>query len=160
MPVGEDVTYEMGELFKGFLKEDYKDFVRNKSRATLRCIIISLYETAKVVYTLEYDVNKGRPNYKYVKQAMPDSDYVIRLETLRDNLTHNYHKVKDVILTVYDNLLLFGEEKLTLIAEKCGLPGSMYGDIMNFCEAYMQRVEGNAPVQSSLAELADMYKNF
>lgn len=149
MPVGENVTQEMCEKFKEFLKDSYADYVKNRCRATLRCLIISLYETAKVVYTFNNDINKGKPNYKYVKQSMPNSMYVVQLETLRDNLAHNYHKVKDVVVAVYDCLTLFDKDKTTHIAVTCGLPVSLYDDIIGFCTAYIRRTSGNTPVQGN-----------
>ena len=159
MPVGENVSEEMAAGFRKFLQDSYTDYIKNKSRATLRGLVISLYETSKVMCTLIKDSNHGAANYKYVRQSLPIADNVFALEKLRDNLVHNYHKVSDVIVATYDALLAFGEENFEYLAKICGLPNKLYSDILNFCEAYMQRMEVNTPLQSNLEELADMYKN-
>ena len=149
MPVGENVSEEMALKFKDFLRESYKDYTAHRSRATLRGLIISLYETAKVVCTLEEDINKGPANYKYVKSSLPVENNVLALEKVRNDLVHNYHKVEDVVISVYKAVESFGKQNLDYLSEVCGLPKSLYGDILNFCEAYMQRTMGNTPVQGN-----------
>lgn len=150
MPVSENVSLEMVLMFKRFLQQSYEDFVTYKSRATLRGFIISLYETAKVVFTYNLDEKKGKPNYKYVKQGMPDTEFIFSLENIRDNLTHNYHRINDVVLDVEDSLTQFGKNKIIIILHECGLDESAYDEVMKFCTSYRTRQAGNVSWQSGL----------
>ena len=150
MPVSENVSLEMVLMFKRFLQQSYDDFVAYKSRATLRGFIISLYETAKVVFTYNLDEKKGKPNYKYVKQGMPDTEFIFSLENIRDNLTHNYHRINDVVLDVEDSLTQFGKHKMLIVLRECGLDDSAYDEVMKFCSRYRIRQVNNVSVQSSL----------
>ena len=150
MPVSENVSPEMVCAFKRFLQQSYDDFVMHKSRATLRGFIISLYETAKVVFTYNLDEKKGKPNYKYVKQGMPDTEFIFSLENIRDNITHNYHRVNDVVLDVEDSLLQFGKHKMIIILHECGLDESAYDEVMKFCTRYRTQQVDDVLGQSGL----------
>ena len=149
MPVGENVSEEMALKFKDFLRESYEDYTANRSRATLRGLIISLYETAKVVCTLDKDINKGPANYKYLKCSLPVEDNVLALEKVRNDLVHNYQKVEDVIISVYKAVESFGKQNLDYLAKVCELPALLYEDIIGFCTAYVRRTTGNTPVQGN-----------
>lgn len=153
MPTRDTVTEEMCKIFREFLEKSYEDFLKFKCDSTLRNLVSTLYETAIVIFTYKYG-NKSTANFKDVKDNLPSEDCTkIALVNVRDDLTHNLHKLLNLHQIVKDYLNDFTKENFNYVASTClGYAIDMYKSIVDYCNSEIAKTEQDKEDKTSEQE--------
>ena len=131
MPIREKVSEELLQQMIAVFKRTYSDYKRSTCVSTIGMLLVHLYELALVAFTYHYSC--GVATYTVVKEHLPNLQSNQEFVKMRDDIVHNLNNIEDFNSRLLLFLQTFTRENFYAICSECGVPTSLYDDLLHYC---------------------------